>query len=627
LGIDALRSRLFSELKIELQTKDIESLIREFDNKNRKELNFPSLLSASQLTYEGWRKTRIRKSESKSARKIKQEEKAIAPDILGIMDIVKQASYNLLVANDCRIDISRPSVMDPSQFKSSLEELNIYISEFDRRALEERYSRPDISGKIDFTKFRSEFEFLGMEQLRDKEESRVPLSTTGRQQAELDCRNSAHLDMLSKFDSNIGIDFDASCSLDMSMSLNIMASAGQKNKGQVNSQFMNKMVLTNVALEDIFAVNASANNTPDKQKIAPTTFENRRNSKGNLKPLPPPLAPLSESELISECTSRTELVSECVSRSSVDCGTTSSKAAISELSSTGPGSDESDTDRSPSREPFEKDRSRSPPVTLPGLESSRNTEEQSNITLVPIVNIKDVDDTNSLDSRLSKAKSGGRTNSSDRLPSLPAIIPKKSSKGDLADLNAERLNDIRSNHASDECPPVASAVPAVSEVRTEKEKAAAVNNDDVIEAITRRLEEAAAAERKSALSRIKSVEIMGFERRNSFQRSESADLKPVFVPGKRRYSRDPINHSKIIELTGRMELKTSSRPALREIVRSIIDAPEQAELDEEVESAETPDKLFLEKSKKGGLRKNRSYGPDDLTCLDVDVDDNYYIQR
>lgn len=608
MGIDALKSRLFSELKIELQTKDLESLIREFDNKNRKELNFPSLLSASQLTYEGWRKTRIRKSESKSARKNKQEEKAIAPDILGIMEIVKQASYNLLIANDCRINASRPTVMDPSEFKSSLEDLNVNISEFERRALEARYSRPDIPGKIDFTKFRSEFEFLGMEQLRGKEELRVPLSTTGKQQAELDCKKSAHLDMLSKFDSNIGIDFDASCSLDMSMSLNIMASSGQnKNKGQMNSQFMNKMVLTNVALEDIFAVNASASNTPDKQKIAPTTYENRRNSKGNLKPLPPPLAPLCETELVSDCGGGTS--------SDITPSKDSNKAAVSGLASSEPDSYDTDTDKTRSWETSEKDNLCVPPVTLPDPEPSRNTEEQSTFTLVPIVSARDVEDTDSLDSKLAKQRLNGRTASSEKLPALPSITPKKRSKGDLADLTAERQGDIRSNHASDECPPVASAV------RIKKPEA--VNNDDVIDAITKRLEEAAAAERKSALSRARNLENMDFERRNSIQRSESMESKRVFVPGMRRYSRDPINHSKIIELTGRMELKSSSRPGVRDVVSS--DGPEQAELDEEVESAETPDKKFLEKSKKGKSKSNLSSDSDDLTCLDVE--DCYYMQR
>ena len=619
MGLDSLRSRLFSELKIELQTKDFESLIREFDSQNRKELNYPSLLSASQLTYDNWRKTRIRKSESKSARKNRQEEKAIAPDILGIMEIVKQASYNLLIANDCRINVSRPAVMDLSQFKSSLEDLNINLSEFDRRALEERYSRPEIPGKIDFTKFRSEFEFLGIEHLRSKEEQRVPLTVTGKQQAELDCKNSAHMDMLAKFDSNIGIDFDASCSLDMSMSLNIMTSSGQnKHKGQMNSQFMNKMVLTNVALEDIFAVNASANNTPDKQKIAPTTFENRRNSKGNLKPLPPPLAPLSESELLSECVSRTSVD---LTLNKETQGNISSKAAISELTSTESDSFESETDRKANWGTSEKNSS--PPVTLPEIELSRNTVEHSNITLVPIVSStfdrssKDFDDTGSLDSRLAKLKLSSHA-ASDRLPTLPSITPKKNSKGDL-DLYAERVDDNRSNHTSDERPPVATALPAVSE------KLIAVNNDEVIEAITRRVEEAAAAERKSALNRARSLEALaGLERRNSFQRSESADTKPVFVPGKRRYSRDPINHSKIIELTGRMELKSSSKSAVN--VRNISDGPEQAELDEEVESAETPERKFLEKRKNGSSKNAQSYGPDDLTCLDVE-DNCYYLQR
>lgn len=627
LGIDALRNRLFSELKIELQTKDLESLIREFDNHSRKELNFPSLLSASHLTHDNWRKTGIRKSESKSARKNKQEEKAIAPDILGIMEIVKQASYNLLVANDNRINTSRPNVMDSSQFKLSLEDLSINISENERKTLEARYSQADVNGKIDFSRFRSEFQMLGAEKFREKEELRVPPITTGKQQAESDIKNMAHLSMLAKFDAAIGVDFDASCSLESSMSLSILAPTSQnKNKGPMNSQFMNKMVLTNVALEDIFAATVSANNTPDKQKLAPTTFDNRRHSKGTLKPLQPPLGPLSESELVSECVSRTS-VDFTVNK--VTEGDYSKKAAIYELASSGPTSDDSETDQTRSWEASEKDIPSAPTLTELEVESSKNAGDQSHIALVRISNsvpvernIHDTADTGgSLDSRLQKQKECGR-NSSDRGPTFPSITPKKNSRGDLGE-STDRLDDNRSSHSSGECPPVASAIQSVASVRTEKP--IAVNNDDVIEAITRKVEELAAAERRAALNRVRNIETMaGAERRNSFQRSESADSRPAFVPGKRRYSRDPINHSKIIELTGRMELKTSARPA---DVRSMCDGPEQAELDEEVESAETPEKKFLEKRKKGDVKNARSHGFDDMTCLDVEDNCSYYIQR
>ena len=481
---------------MELHPKDLESLIQEFQERNREDVNYTDLLVLSQLNYDKWKRNRAKKCESKSARKEK-EPNLKAPDMAAIMGVIEDASYNFISLNDDRINRYNVQSMDSSTFKEALEDLNIQLSSRERRALEGKYLL-DAIGNIDFATFRADFISQGSQLMEERRMvTGATLEHASHQNISMSgIRVTTDKDTISR---SLNDAFDASCSLENSMILNILGSPGNTQRASKGSQFMNKMVFTNVALEDIFAAAQSASNTPSKQSFACNTLERRKSSKGYLKPLQFPI------------TSHIEQAPESHTITPAESTTAASEVSM-----------------------------------------DYHTKEVRHLG-----NSTDSDDESELDKHSSR-----RTSSKDSTGS----------------------SQVASRQSS-----LSSAVAIVER----SEKAISASNDEIIEAISRRVEETALRERKASLLRAQSFQL---EKRASLSQLDSLCPKPDYVPGKRRYSRDPTNHMKIIELTGRMEVKSSATKGNRDSGRGSVES-EKEELDEEVDSDSdnTPNKMQFEK--------------------------------
>ena len=269
--------------------------------------------------------------------------------LANILNILKEHSFNLLITKDTRLTAqSRRLVMNSSLFQALLDDLGIRLSSKERKLLEERYIHTK-AGTIDFLKFKSEFLTLGAELLlrkrrstesnlaNIKEKIEVSVSQTSiavemTKEVKEDEKNEKKMlnqslksilksaprtsctpSLDNSYDSNEILEDsqNISGSLNSSTALSIIPNFIRTSSSQATSQsnliaklalgssemqilaanqpnYMNKLVLTNNDIEDIFAAVASANNSVNN-----TPMKSAMKMKGSGRKLKPLAAPLS----------------------------------------------------------------------------------------------------------------------------------------------------------------------------------------------------------------------------------------------------------------------------------------------------------------------------------------------
>ena len=269
--------------------------------------------------------------------------------LANILNILKEHSFNLLITKDTRLTAqSRRLVMNSSLFQALLDDLGIRLSSKERKLLEERYIHTK-AGTIDFLKFKSEFLTLGAEMLLQKRrltesnlakvkeknknsDSQANITTVMPEEVKEDEKNEKKIlnqslksvlksaphtsctpSLDNSYDSDELLDDsqNISGSLNSSTALSIIPNFMKMSNSQSTTQssfsgkmaigskemqtlaanqpnYMNKLVLTNNDIEDIFAAVASTNNSVNN-----TPMKSAMKMKGSARKLKPLAAPLS----------------------------------------------------------------------------------------------------------------------------------------------------------------------------------------------------------------------------------------------------------------------------------------------------------------------------------------------
>lgn len=171
---------------LNFSTRQIETLMMNFDHDNIGEISLSTILGAAQLHHDKWKRTtdelitrkrlqlagldrsigRLEYTRTLENSRIKDME-----ILAEIMEVLRRVSYNFVTArNILRTTLDRSIIMNSAQFKRLLQDLDINLTLKQFRVLQKHYWTNDLGG-LNFLKFRVDFISLGVQLLIQSEQS------------------------------------------------------------------------------------------------------------------------------------------------------------------------------------------------------------------------------------------------------------------------------------------------------------------------------------------------------------------------------------------------------------------------------------------------------------------------
>ena len=186
VGLTGLRTLFRMMFFLNFSTRQIETLMMNFDHDNIGEISLSAILGAAQLHHDKWKRstdeliTRKRLQLAGLDRSIGRLEHTRTLEnsrikdmeiLAGIIEVLKKVSYNFVTTANIRTaTLDRSIIMNSAQFKHLLQDLDIDLTLKQFRVLQKHYWSEDLGG-LDFLKFRVEFISLGVQLLIQSDQS------------------------------------------------------------------------------------------------------------------------------------------------------------------------------------------------------------------------------------------------------------------------------------------------------------------------------------------------------------------------------------------------------------------------------------------------------------------------